>query len=91
MDENLIRKQIKETKEIIHRTDASDKLYLSLLINSLLSLVVLPMEELKRKLREKIFGSGFIDFQKVTGVVPIIFKPVKEVTNGKIIYLTKVC
>lgn len=86
MDNNLIRKQIKETKEIILQADTSDKLYLPLLINSLLSLVVLPIEELKRKPREKIFGSRFIEFQKATGVVPIIFKPIKDVKNRKIIY-----
>lgn len=86
MDNNLIRKQIKETKEIMLQADTSDKLYLPLLINSLLSLVVLPIEELKRKPREKVFGSSFIEFQKTTGVVPILFKPIKDILGGEIFY-----
>ena len=86
MEEKLIRKQIKETKDMIVKTSVNNEFYLTLLINSLLSLIVLPIEELKRKPREKVFGSSFIEFQKNTGVTPIIFKPIKEIENNTVVY-----
>lgn len=86
MEKNLVINQIKSTMQLISSIDQDDDLYLPNLLNCLLSLVVLPVEDLKKKPREKIFGSSFKEFQKKTGIDPLLFNPIKCVNKGRIEY-----
>ena len=53
--------QIKTTKKIIHTFSKNDEFSPTMLINSLLSLVVLPFESAKITNGEKIFPGGYKD------------------------------
>ena len=57
-----------------------------MLINSLLSLVVLPFECAKKTDGKKIFPGHFTDLEKKIGVTPQIFVPIKSCSDGKVSY-----
>lgn len=89
MNGNLTIKRIKETKTVLEEANTNDEKYLTILLNSLLSLVILPTEELKRKPRQKVFGSNMSTFLKSTGVVPIKFDPIKDYKDKKVVHYNR--
>ena len=86
MEPNFTIKRIKQTKDLLNNLNPNSDEYLTMLLNSLLSLIILPVEEIKRKPREKTFNIRINDFYKIIGVTPIKFDPIKSVDkNGNII------
>lgn len=82
--------QIKTTKKIIEQFSNNDEFSPAMLINSLLSLVVLPFEKAKKKDGNKIFPGSYKDLEKKLGFNPEIFQPIKSCKNqGKIDYSNK--
>ena len=82
--------EIKTTQQMI--TDLGNKgVYMpTLLINSLLSMIVLPHEKAKTKNKEKVFTEKYSVFEQRMGITPTIFQPIKSCENGKIQYNNKV-
>lgn len=83
MKDNEVLRRIRETKQILFEFDETDDRYFTILLNSLLSLIVLPTEKLKRRPMEKVFGASFAVFQNVTGIVPKVFNPIKKFDKAK--------
>ena len=57
-------KQIKTTKEIINTFSNNEEFSPTMLLNSLLSLVILPFEKAKSKDGERIFKGTYKDLEK---------------------------
>ena len=74
--------QIKTTEQIIKRFSKTNEFSPTMLINSLLSLVVLPFECAKKTDGNRIFPGHFTDLVKKTGIHPQIFIPIKN-CDGK--------
>ena len=81
--------QIETTKQIIKKFSKTDEFSPTMLINSLLSLVVLPFERAKKTARNKVFPGHFADFVKKTGITPQIFVPIKNCVDGNVSYNNK--
>lgn len=81
--------QIETTKRIVKRFSNTDEFSPAMLINSLLSLVILPFECAKKKDREKIFPGKFADLMKKLSVTPSVFVPIKSCSEGKLKYSNK--
>ena len=81
MKDNYIIEQIEKTEYLLNNTKENDEYYLTILLNSLLSLIILPVEDIKRKSRKNVFKTKYEDFLKIIGVAPIIFDP-NEYNNG---------
>ena len=81
--------QIKTTKKIIHTFSKTDEFSPTMLINSLLSLVVLPFESAKVTNGEKIFPGGYKDLEKKLSFSPVIFQPIKSCDENNITYSNK--
>ena len=81
--------QIKTTKTIIQTFSKTAKFSPTMLINSLLSLVVLPFESAKATNGEKIFPGGYKDLEKKLGFSPVIFQPIKSCDGNNVIYSNK--
>lgn len=73
--------QIKTTKKIIKEFSNSEEFSPTMLINSLLSLVVLPFEKAKKKDGKKVFPGTYKALEKNIGFLPIIFTPIKCCNN----------
>lgn len=72
-------KQIEETKKLIEKSTIST----TELINSLLSLIILPYEKMKNE-KGKIFRGEYKELAKKIGICPTVFSPIKRCINGKI-------
>lgn len=70
-------KQIKTTKKIIEKYSESQEFSPTMLINSLLSLVILPFEKAKKKDGKKIFPGSYKNLEKDIGILPTVFTPIK--------------
>ena len=81
--------QIETTKQIIKKFSNTDEFSPTMLINSLLSLVVLPFECAKKSDRSKIFPGRFPDLVKKIGITPQIFVPIKSCVDGNVTYNNK--
>lgn len=81
--------QIETTKEIIKKFSNTDEFSPTMLINSLLSLVVLPFECAKKTDGNKIFPGRFADLVKKLGITPQIFVPIKSCVDGNVAYNNK--
>lgn len=81
MEVNYIIEQIEKTKDLLNSTKENDKYYLTILLNSLLSLIILPVEDIKRNSRKTVFKTKYKDFLRIIGVAPIIFDP-NEYNDG---------
>ena len=81
--------QIETTKKIIKTFSDTDEFSPTMLINSLLSLVVLPFECAKKTDGNKIFPGRFADLVKKIGITPQIFVPIKNCANGDVSYSNK--
>lgn len=88
-DSNFYIDQIKTTKQIINRFSNTEEFSPTMLINSLLSLVVLPYESAKIKNGEKIFPGGYKDLEKKLGFSPVIFNPIKSCDGEEVKYGNK--
>lgn len=81
--------QIKTTKEIIKRFSNTEEFSPTMLINSLLSLVILPFEKAKKTTRERIFPGTYKELERKLGFNPIIFQPIKSCNGREILYYNK--
>lgn len=81
--------QIETTKVIVEKFSDSDEFSPTMLINSLLSLVILPFEKAKKSNRKKIFPDKYQDLEKKLGILPQVFSPIKSCKNGEIEYSNK--
>lgn len=80
---NFYIEQIKTTKRIINEFSNSKEFSSTMLINSLLSLVVLPCEKAKKNDGNRIFSGTYKDLEKRVGSSPTIFVPIKSCKDGK--------
>ena len=85
MNSNYTFKRINQTIEIINNLESKSDNYMTMLMNSLLSLIVLPIEELKRDDTKRFFGDRMVKFYKQTGIVPIKFDPQWVNENNKLV------
>lgn len=81
--------QIQTTKEIIKTFSNTNQFSPTMLINSLLSLVLLPFERAKKSNREKIFPGKCDALLKTLSISPIVFAPIKHCEGGKVSYNNK--
>ena len=81
--------QIETTKQIIKKFSNTEEFSPTMLINSLLSLVVLPFECAKKTDGSKIFPGRFADLVKKIGITPQIFVPIKNCVDGDVSYNNK--
>lgn len=81
--------QIETTKKIVETFSNTEEFSPAMLINSLLSLVILPFECAKKKNREKIFPGKFKDIMKSLSIAPSIFLPIKSCSGNNIEYNNK--
>ena len=72
--------QIQNTKKIIKQLPNA------ILLNSLLSLVVLPYEDSTLKNGEKIFQGKMKDINLKLGFSPILFQPIRSCVDGEVKY-----
>lgn len=61
----------------------------TLLLNSLLSMIVLPYEKAKNNGADKIFKGKFSVFEQQLGISPTLFQPIKSCNNCEITYNKK--
>lgn len=88
--QEFYKKQIQITIKIIERFSDIREYSPTMLINSLLSLVILPFERSKKKNNEKIFKGNYkTEIVKKVGIVPMIFEPIKSCDNEKIEFNNK--
>ena len=87
--QNFFVSQINTTKEIIKQFSNSKEFSPTMLINSLLSLVVLPFEQAKKANGDKIFPGKYKDLEKKLGFSPVIFQPIKCCDGKEIKYHNK--
>lgn len=80
MDNNdFYIKQIKATIRLIENDEGNNDDKIALLLNSLLSLVVLPYEKAKKKNKKRIFAGSFNEkVVKGIGIIPLVFSPIKK-------------
>ncbi len=77
-------KQIEETKKLIEKSTIST----TELINSLLSLVVLPYEKMKNE-KGRLFCGKYEELAKKIGICPIIFSPIDQCAKGNVKWKNK--
>lgn len=76
-------KQIEITKRIINKFSDASEFSPTMLLNSLLSLVVLPFEDAKKRDGRRIFKGGIKGLLNTFGCVSLTFQPIKRCTAGK--------
>lgn len=81
MKDAEVKRRIRETREILMDSNSSDSRYFTILLNSLLSLIVLPTEQIKRQKFKKVFPDSFKSFSNTVGITPIIFEPLKKIND----------
>ena len=89
MSNKHLAEQISNTLEIIESLDLRKKKDKAILLNSLLSLVILPVEEIKKNNKQRLFEGSFTDMLKKTGICPLLFQPIKTCDGSKISYEKK--
>lgn len=87
--QNFYIQQIKTTKEIIRQFSNTEEFSPTMLINSLLSLVVLPFESAKKTNGEKIFPGTYKELENNLGFSPLVFQPIKKCNGVEISYSNK--
>lgn len=75
---NFYIEQIKITKKIITTFCNNKEFSPAMLLNSLLSLVILPYEDAKKRDRSRIFDGKLQEIEKDLGITPVFFLPVKS-------------
>lgn len=81
--------EIKTTQQILIDLKDMGEYSPTLLLNSLLTMVVLPYEKAKNKDKEKIFKLKFKDFETRMGISPTLFQPIKNCENCNVTYNNK--
>ena len=77
-------RQIKTTKKIIETFTNTNEFSPTMLINSLLSLVILPFERAKKNNGKRIFGGKYQqEIVEKLGISPDIFEPIKSCDGEK--------
>lgn len=82
-DQEFYIEQIKTTKKIIETFSDTDEFSPTMLINSLLSLVILPFEKAKEKDGKRIFTGSYTRFKKEIRISPSVFTPIKSCSEEK--------
>lgn len=81
--------QIEATKRIVKTFSNTDEFSPAMLINSLLSLVILPFECAKKRNKERVFPGKYVDLIKKLSVTPSVFVPIKSCSGEKTEYGNK--
>lgn len=81
--------QIETTKIIIKKFSTTKEFSPAMLLNSLLSLVVLPFENAKKKDTERVFPGKFQDMLHSIAITPVCFSPIKGCSKGDVEYQNK--
>ena len=81
--------QIETTKRIIKTFSETTEFSPAMLINSLLSLVILPYERAKESGGGRIFPGKYPDLIRKFGISPQIFTPIQSCSNGDVVYNRK--
>lgn len=81
--------QIETTKRIIKTFSETTEFSPAMLINSLLSLVILPYERAKESGGGRIFPGKYPDLIRKIGISPQIFTPIQSCSNGDVVYNRK--
>lgn len=81
MLDSEIKRRIRETREILEECNIDDHKYFTVLLNSLLSLVVLPIEQIKRQKGKQVFNGRYTEFLKTVSITPIVFSPIKKLNE----------
>lgn len=80
-------KQIVTTKKIIENFSDAREFSLTMLINSLMSLVILPFEQSKKRNGKRTFEGRYeSEIIKNLGISPEIFKPIKSCDGENIVF-----
>lgn len=75
--------QIETTKKIVNAYGRVTQYSPTLLLNSLLSLIIIPCEDAKRKDGTKIFPGKYPELMKKLGIAPKVFQPIGSYKKGK--------
>lgn len=78
--------EIKTTQQMLADLGDNNVYMPTLLINSLLSMIVLPHEKAKAKNGEKVFSSKLSVFEQRMGITTTLFQPIKSCDNCEIKY-----
>lgn len=81
--------QIETTKKIIKEFSTKKEFSPAMLLNSLLSLVVLPFENAKKKDTERVFPGKLQDMLHSIAITPVLFSPIKACSKGNVAYQNK--
>lgn len=81
--------EIKTTQQILADLGNNGIYMPTLLINSLLSMIVLPHEKAKSKSSDKVFSGRFTVFEQQMGITPTLFIPIKKCENCVVSYNNK--
>lgn len=75
--------QIKTTEKIVKQFSNTSEFSPTMLLNSLLSLIILPYENVKRSGRGKVFSGKIKELNKKFGFNPEIFEPIESCNGNK--------
>ena len=89
MEQAFFISQIETTKEIIRKYSNTDEFSPTMLLNSLLSLVIIPYERAKKSKGERIFPGKLDDLSKRLPISPTVFQPIKSCSGDKVTYGNK--
>ena len=78
--------EIKTTQQIMEDLGKNNIYMPTLLINSLLSMIVLPYEKARNKGSGRLFSGKFSVFEHSMGITPTLFQPIKTCKNCQIEY-----
>lgn len=82
--------EIKTTQQILADYGLKGTYMPTMLINSLLSMIVLPHEKAKSNNPDRIFSGRYSVFENQMDITPKIFSPIKSCENGKVLYNNRV-
>ena len=88
MDEakNYLVRQIEISRQIINEYTGNDDYSMTMILNSLLSLIVLPVEQIKKKNKVRFFSGSMNEINNKLGFSPVLFQPIKCCDGQKIKY-----
>lgn len=81
--------EIRTTQQIMVDLGKNGIYMPTLLINSLLSLIILPYEKAKARDNNRVFSGKFSTFENQMGISPIIFQPIKSCDGSNVKYNNK--
>lgn len=82
--------EIRTTQQILIDLEDMGEYTPTLLLNSLLSMIVLPYEKAKSNGTDKVFTGRFSTLKTQLGIEPTLFEPIKKCNNCQVKYNNKV-